>query len=776
MAGLQIKKSDGQNKTEYGKNIVISVLFMTGWIWMYATAFPVIASGWWLLALLGSVICAGLVLLYETRLASYLLVIGLLINILGLGSCFFFFKDGILCLVNDFLGFLTGRTGRIYLDYPVDSENGACFAAFWIFFLMAVWIAKAVKYREKVTIVVLFLVMTLAILGGLVQISWGFVLVIVATALFLFPVAQRSSDEKDRTDRKGKRPGMSVFYRAWNCFGILFAGLLVGLIVYGVNHDFSTEKGIAKVKEAFHQWKYESEDVAMPEGDLSNVNAFKKGDRAVLAVTMEEPQKLYLRGMVGEVYTGTEWKEPEQETYVEAEDTFYWLHKYGFYGQNSIGNAMEKIGNESTYEMTITNIAACGKYQYLSYALVGSQILDEKVIGDGSVLANNVDDEKNSTLSADEKTESTDGDSIKITYIPGSLPEWYQTKTSLVQSQKEENIQEYLKLEQTYREYVQKQNLQINNAVVGVCEKLLKDRQSGETLGEITATIRQVLAERLSYSEQIVTRNGSNDFLQYTMEQSKKGYSVHYATAAVLMLRYCGVPARYVEGYFLSAEEASQYEKGESILLSEAHAHAWAEYYLDGIGWVPFEVTPGYVDEEELLELQSLASGNENSQNTEQIYNKSTLKYQPPLDLMPEDNSKKEEFLSWLTWKHVLVAVGIILLILCIFAVYRILGRRKYLYQILQETGQEDNRGAIAATYGYAGMLRNYANAESESLTKNEAQVKELNQEAIFSNHNMTIEQRRFMEDYLGDVLRICKEQWPVWKRIWYHYVLWLYR
>ena len=97
-----------------------------------------------------------------------------------------------------------------------------------------------------------------------------------------------------------------------------------------------------------------------------------------------------------------------------------------------------------------------------------------------------------------------------------------------------------------------------------------------------------------------MTLNGNNDFLAYTLEQKKKGYSVHYATAAVLMLRYYGVPARYVEGYYLRPEEANAAAPGEELVLDETHAHAWAEYYLDGIGWIPFETTPGYIDQEEI--------------------------------------------------------------------------------------------------------------------------------------------------------------------------------
>lgn len=745
MAGLQIKIKEKQVKTEYGKNILISVLFLVGWAWMYARAFSTIASGWWIFALSGSLICAGFLFLYETKWEALSFWIGLAINIVGFGICFFFFKDGLLCLANDFLSFLTGKLGKIYLDYPVTNEKDAYMAAFWIFFLLVLWTARAVKYREKATLIVLILLMSVPAACGLVQLDWGFLLVMAAAAMFLFPVSTQ------------------------HCFGIVLASVLIGLLVYGVNGDFSTEKGIEKVKEQFHQWKYERKDTAMPEGDLSNVGAFKKDEKGVLALKLEEPQKLYLRGMVGEVYTGTEWRQPQSDTYIEAEDTFYWLHKYGFYGASSIGNAMLLTGGTAISEMTITNMAACRKYQYLPYGLADSRVLDERAIGDGSVLVSQA------MTANGEKITSTVGDTVTVTYVPGSLPEWYQTKANLVQGQKESKLQEYLKQEQTYREYVEAQDLQITNSVVGVCERLLEDKQSEGTLGEITTMIREALEETLSYNEQIVTQNGENDFLQYTLEQSKKGYSVHYATAATLMLRYCGVPARYVEGYFLSAEEAAGYEKGETIVLTEAHAHAWAEYYLDGIGWVPFEVTPGYVDEEELSALQSLGGGKDDNEATEQTYTKSTLTYQPPIRTMEEGEEEKEPPYQ-LTWQLVCRILILLLLIALIILLLRIIKRYKRLCKALKQMQQENTRNAIALQYGYARKLMEYAGERIYDAPLKHQQMKNLNQEAMFSNHAMTKEQCHEMETYVKEVLTACKRSWSVWKRFRYHYVLWLYR
>ena len=40
----------------------------------------------------------------------------------------------------------------------------------------------------------------------------------------------------------------------------------------------------------------------------------------------------------------------------------------------------------------------------------------------------------------------------------------------------------------------------------------------------------------------------------YFLSDSRRGYCMHYASAATLMLRALGVPARYVQGYTVQTE------------------------------------------------------------------------------------------------------------------------------------------------------------------------------------------------------------------------------
>ena len=70
------------------------------------------------------------------------------------------------------------------------------------------------------------------------------------------------------------------------------------------------------------------------------------------------------------------------------------------------------------------------------------------------------------------------------------------------------------------------------------------------------------------------------DFVSWFLHDSETGYCVHYATAATILLRCLGVPARYVTGYYTDVYE------NEWTTVTSDDAHAWVEIYLNGIGWI----------------------------------------------------------------------------------------------------------------------------------------------------------------------------------------------
>lgn len=70
--------------------------------------------------------------------------------------------------------------------------------------------------------------------------------------------------------------------------------------------------------------------------------------------------------------------------------------------------------------------------------------------------------------------------------------------------------------------------------------------------------------------------------------QARSGYCTHYATAFALLARELGVPSRVAMGFLPSdaTDESGAY------VVTMRQLHAWAEVWLDGIGWVGVDVTP----------------------------------------------------------------------------------------------------------------------------------------------------------------------------------------
>lgn len=82
----------------------------------------------------------------------------------------------------------------------------------------------------------------------------------------------------------------------------------------------------------------------------------------------------------------------------------------------------------------------------------------------------------------------------------------------------------------------------------------------------------------------------ADDFALWFLEDADRGYCVHFATAAVALLRAAGVEARYVSGYLVNVSADTR------TAVTGEHAHAWAEYFEPALGnWLILEATPGVV-------------------------------------------------------------------------------------------------------------------------------------------------------------------------------------
>ncbi|HXY40268.1 MAG TPA: transglutaminase-like domain-containing protein, partial [Vicinamibacteria bacterium] len=112
-----------------------------------------------------------------------------------------------------------------------------------------------------------------------------------------------------------------------------------------------------------------------------------------------------------------------------------------------------------------------------------------------------------------------------------------------------------------------------------------QDTAPAERVARVVAHLRGGYAYTLAPGR---FRPEADPVAQFLFEK-KQGYCEYFATAAVLLLRLTGVPARFVKGLRVSRRD----DYGDGLfVLRESDAHAWVEAWLPGRGWVEVDPTP----------------------------------------------------------------------------------------------------------------------------------------------------------------------------------------
>ncbi len=110
---------------------------------------------------------------------------------------------------------------------------------------------------------------------------------------------------------------------------------------------------------------------------------------------------------------------------------------------------------------------------------------------------------------------------------------------------------------------------------------------------EVTAFILSLLQDNAAYTLTPGRAPLNEDIVEYFLFERHEGYCVHYASAATLIYRLYGIPARYVSGYALSPSDFTRQEDGSWVAdVTDESSHAWTEIFIEDYGWTPVEFTP----------------------------------------------------------------------------------------------------------------------------------------------------------------------------------------
>lgn len=100
--------------------------------------------------------------------------------------------------------------------------------------------------------------------------------------------------------------------------------------------------------------------------------------------------------------------------------------------------------------------------------------------------------------------------------------------------------------------------------------------------------IKEFLMKNYTYTLLPAAPPENMDFVSYFIDHDRNGYCTYFASAMAVMARIAGIPSRYVEGYSMPSKQPDD----PAYVIKGNNAHAWAELYFEGIGWIPFDATP----------------------------------------------------------------------------------------------------------------------------------------------------------------------------------------
>jgi transglutaminase-like putative cysteine protease len=98
---------------------------------------------------------------------------------------------------------------------------------------------------------------------------------------------------------------------------------------------------------------------------------------------------------------------------------------------------------------------------------------------------------------------------------------------------------------------------------------------------------------------------GASNTIDRFLFETRRGFCSHYAGSFVYLMREAGIPARVVAGY----QGGEWNESGNFLTVREYDAHAWAEIWIEGEGWIRFDPTFMVAPERIEQNLQTAVEG-----------------------------------------------------------------------------------------------------------------------------------------------------------------------
>ena len=521
-----------------------------------------------------------------------------------------------------------GRTDFIILPkYSVSAESVGVFLTVLLVFLV---LLAVVVVKSGFRALLLIFAMPPLIMDLLFGISCGFWqagLLMGGLILSLAASGQQSGIGKSS-------PGISALGLSSLALGLILAMAVSNTVGFTLPAKLRTAStsAISSINDA----RYGSD--TLKGGQLNCLDGREKGSGTALEVTMSQPESYYLRGFVGEDYTGSSWESLPISEHYDDRDKYYWLNKKGFSGLTELSTASklawdsEQNGTSSvsgsvpstapgSASVSVKVINGDRRRLYVPYELSQASISEGKDAGSSFFISKGLRGASSYSYRAAGNLTGSWTDWVGRFYSAGSSDEL----ESFFTKESHYNVLQY----------------ELYTDVPTHVKALLKEETGSDQIKgrhadykEAISEVRSYLNDNYIYTNNFNSLDPSKDFLE-NFRAMRKGCDVHYASMATMLFRYYGIPARFVEGYLVtpsdvkkaaasaSAAASSAGSSGESssggsssassgssggsssgesagaagsvtVKVPASNIHAWTEIYVDGFGWVPIEVSPDY--------------------------------------------------------------------------------------------------------------------------------------------------------------------------------------
>lgn len=569
---------------------------------------------------------------------------------MGIFNCYENVKTGF-CLVFNIMYKKFTDTGISYFKSvnPINSEHNIT-----MFLMFAVWILAMViffftVYRPNILVII-------ALTFPIVEMClyYGIEVPVIWTSLIIgYWFAVLSVCSSDLGEYFGGSGGFTrkddVFFPkrkmkfkvTEKCGLSMIAISLVCAVVTNTVLDLTGYERTEKIKQQRRELKtainsFSMEDFASSISDVTESLGFSfeyqdnrlgqfnkityKGKTDLILTLDEAPlNALYLKGFTASEYGNNEWSEPDSDKYTDIKSMF---EKYNIYPQEIPYKTDSFSGMESS-RIKISSQKKSRKF-YVPYGLVPDESFsftddvsinrkrdktysfefytpDIRTLAESLNLVNikiNLDyyneftDEQNQIIKDFSERYGMNMNLSNRSNLP-VLMNYDFMMTMLVENQYRNFVYEnYLDYpdNEAFREIYNEYSDILENASVSTAQEKLGVLQS----------IKEKMNAEVEYTLEPGKTPSTRDFTNYFLLENKKGYCVHYATAGVMLARMAGIPARYATGYVSVLDDYNDDSRNPdgsyTVKLADNRSHAWAEIYLDGFGWIPFEFTAGYTD------------------------------------------------------------------------------------------------------------------------------------------------------------------------------------